>query len=348
MKTKFLLTLVAVASSVFALAQFRYAVRDVGPFTPNRINYSGAVAGNGPSFDAFEWDRGHGLTQLPGYNAAQVQAWSISDNGSVVGWAFDEINREIPIIWDHQQGFRDALQLFGYQGEVHGINATGQMCGIYWPNGTVNDSAAFVADSTGAWHELAPVPGQTWSDAWWINNAGEVAGYYWDGVSGYFSGVIWDKSGLPHDVGNLPGQWQLWIHDLNDSGWICGDTFGSLGNPAYIQDADGNFIPLFDPFLQGGQMSAGGLNDRNDCVGFATISHGNSVGFVRFARDGVIRDLNTMLAPGNAGVHIEIAYDINNRGQICAWGTLNGEANHGFILTPTPPRPIWRGGLHRK
>lgn len=344
MKTKILFALTVVACSTIGWAQIQYKVRDVGPFHAQFINASGATAGNGPSYTAFEWDRHYGLTQLPGYSYAHVEAWAMSDNGSVVGWAWDSINRVIPIIWDHQHGFRNALWRFKYQGQVHGINASGRMCGIYWPNGTINDSAAFVAEADGSWRALPPLDGLAWADAWCINDAGVVAGYSGDGVSGSYPAVLWDQAGVPHDVGNLPGQTQIWIHDLNNAGWICGDTFGDNGSPGYLRDPQGDFTPLLDPFLPGGQMGAGGLNDHNDCVGFATVAHLDSVGFVRFARDGIIRDLNTMLAPGNEGVNIDFAYDINNRGQICAWGTLNGEPNHGFILTPTPPKPVWRGG----
>jgi probable HAF family extracellular repeat protein len=77
----------------------------------------------------------------------------------------------------------------------------------------------------------------------------------------------------------------------------------------------------------GKPTAAAKINDNGVIVGYS-----GSSAFIY--KNGVMSDLNALIADGGAGWQLAVAVAINNSGQIAGNGTLNGVA-HAFLLKPT-------------
>jgi probable HAF family extracellular repeat protein len=123
---------------------------------------------------------------------------------------------------------------------------------------------------------------------------------------------------------------------INNDGVISG---WSSTNGAFVY-RDGTFT--FFGSLGGNNcpacVLAHGINDAGEVVGQASVP--NSTSFHAFLySDGVTRDLNNLIQPGS-GWELNVAWDINNVGQIAGLGTINGQI-HAFLLTPVTPNAPW-------
>jgi probable HAF family extracellular repeat protein len=146
----------------------------------NAINNSGQVVGysateSGPAH-AFLWDESNGLQDLgtlPGYDSSG--AYGINDSGEVVG-----VVGSHPFVWDADSGMQDLGTLWPENlTTAVAINNAGQAVGssvspgggpsqhaFLWANGVLTDLDDLLA------------PGSLWNltDAWDINDAGQIVG----------------------------------------------------------------------------------------------------------------------------------------------------------------------------
>jgi probable HAF family extracellular repeat protein len=87
--------------------------------------------------------------------------------------------------------------------------------------------------------------------------------------------------------------------------------------------------------LPGATSSSGhALNDNDDIVGSSLLSSGSKHAFL-YQQNGAqtMLDLNDLI-PANSGWTLNVATGINDIGQICGTGEING-VSHAFLLTPT-------------
>ena len=83
----------------------------------------------------------------------------------------------------------------------------------------------------------------------------------------------------------------------------------------------------------GGNSTVYAVNDANVVVGnIANNVGGSRVSRAVAWRGSTTTDLNTLL-PAGSGWVLQYATGINNRGQICGVGTLNGQPRY-FLMTP--------------
>jgi probable HAF family extracellular repeat protein len=201
------------------------------------------------------------------------------------------------------------------------INESNRACGWSW-----NDPRSFVYDvatkSILSW--INPLPGATESTATAINDIGEVVGLS-DGDAFIYSGGALKSLG---DVAFVTG--------INESSVVC----GSVGKPypanfrAATCDAKQNSPTWTDLPLPVGAIGShgNGINDQGEVVGtYWTAETYNGAQSAYVYKGGVITDLNTVISA--PGWHLESASQINNDGQICGRGTLDGK-QMGFLLTP--------------
>ncbi|WP_052882052.1 HAF repeat-containing PEP-CTERM protein [Kiritimatiella glycovorans] len=121
--------------------------------------------------------------------------------------------------------------------------------------------------------------------------------------------------------------------DINSSGVVVGDsTVAEDQGHAFIWQS-GTLTDLGT--LGGAESDAFGINEANVVVGTANTADGSSRAYVYSGLTGMI-DLNS-LAPAatNAGLTLEVAYDINDRGAIVGQARENATSDQkGFLLKP--------------
>ncbi|MDB4915256.1 MAG: hypothetical protein JWM95_2900 [Gemmatimonadetes bacterium] len=141
-------------------------------------------------------------------------------------------------------------------------------------------------------------------------------------------------SGLMSDLGTLGG--------TNSRGYGINSAGQTTGYSSVAGNAESHAF-----LYSGGVMSDLGDLGGSYSEGFAINSSGEVAGYSYLAGDaifhaflysgGVMTDLNGLL-PSGSGWDLEIAYGINDSGQITGAGVIDGEI-HAFVLTPTTVAP---------
>jgi hypothetical protein len=111
--------------------------------------------------------------------------------------------------------------------------------------------------------ELPPLPGDTYSGAYALNESGQAAGYSGDHA------VIWIE-GVPASLQNLPGASSSVAFGLNDSGHATGDVSPAAGNSGAFLWRNGTMLRILPP--SGGPTfeyisEAYALNNSDTAVG---------------------------------------------------------------------------------
>jgi probable HAF family extracellular repeat protein len=252
-------------------------------------------------------------------------------------------------VWS--EGVMRALPtLGGNNGYASGANNRGQVIG--WAENTVHDPtcvppqvlqfrAVIWGPGDDQVQELPPLPGDTSTAATAINDRGQVVGISGtcDQAVGRYTAahaVLWDN-GTVTDIGNLGGDtWNTPVA-INQQG----DVVGFASQPG--DDPDNPNLHAFlwtrrDGIRDLGALpgdvysEAHGINEQRQIVGISCNAAGACRAFLW--QDGVMTDLNTLVAPGYTGI-LTTAQDINDRGQITgrAFNPVTRESP-AFLATP--------------
>jgi probable HAF family extracellular repeat protein len=321
-----------------------------------------------PPQTAFLWYRGHVInlgTLAPARLALSSEAGGPNASGEAAlisetdkldpsgeDFCFFGTHRQcLAAIW--KNGKLSALSTFGgNNSQALGLNDLGFVVGFAETTeldpacSTLNPTQRYrfetaVWEPSGHIRALHPLPGDTVSFGFGINNWGQVVG-----ASGLCSNtvfpenptaphaVLWERDGTPVDLGNLGGSSNI-AGSINDRGDVNGTSSNAAGvvhsflwtrESRKLRDL-GTLHPD-DIFTVAPCCNT--INDRRQIVGFALDATFNLHAFIW--QDGVIVDLNTLI-PNNSPWYLEAAQSINESGQIAGWGTING-AVHGFLATP--------------
>jgi probable HAF family extracellular repeat protein len=209
------------------------------------------------------------------------------------------------------------------------INAAGQVAGMSQNNGFATGHA-FLDDLSGL-HDIGQLGEFShFSQAYGINNAGQIVGYSQFGSS--FSHAWLYADGVMRDLGTLGGGSST-AYAINSAGHVVG--YAQITNPFADNDYDRSqgrmHAFLYDGremrdlgTLGGTDSSAYAINDADQVVGSALIAAPASHAFLWEA--GAMRDLGTL------GGNNSSAWAINNAGQIIGQASLPGEgASHAFL-----------------
>ena len=154
---------------------------------------------------------------IPG--ARFTQPYGINDQGQVVGF-YGDATGEHGFLYD--KGVFTTIDVSGYGAQVYGINAQGQVVGEYLDSGTRGHG--FIYDH-GTYIFGIDVPGATDTYPAAINDAGVIAGTYFDATGGH--GFL-DDHGV-FTVIDAPGATSTSIVGINNEGQLVG-TFGTGPN----------------------------------------------------------------------------------------------------------------------
>jgi hypothetical protein len=218
-----------------------------------------------------------------------------------------------------------------------------------WPDdclfdGSLNNSGTIVggyADADGAYHSFLRLkngeltefdpPGVTYSSALGINDAGEIAGGYYDGTShGYIRAAdgSFTEFEPPNSVWAVAGP-------INDEGEVEGDFQESdLVYRGFVREPNGSFV-VFDAPDAGagsgqGTLGFSGINKHGTAVGVYFDADGYPHGYTRTS-DGTFAEFDV---PGSIATYPFGPDGINDSGVTTGFFIDQYGALHGFMRTP--------------
>jgi len=340
LRTKFLLLSVALSVMLAASGSCSpsYSVIDLGTLAGDdtiatAINNNGVAVGSSGS-QAFVWDSDHGIRAL----ARGCSASAVNDKNQV-------------LVYEYGPGWSQGVILSPTapdivvpQGEY--MNVSGQRINnLGHVAGTLG---TYVTTENG---EDAATHAMFWDGGVEVTDLGDLSGLSGrmgigmavndrDTVVGYARradnrehAFFWDiRTGI-HDLGTLGGD-RSFATDINSAGYIVGASEnGDYSDPydpgqrAYLWFDD----KMSELDSQGKNANANAINNHNVIVGaMETVYSVRAVSW----QDGLMTDLNDLIAPGT-GWELQVARDINDKGQIVGSGLLDGQ-KRAFLLQPVP------------
>lgn len=276
------------------------------------------------------------ITVLSGHsNWTNIQALGLNDDGLVVG-SYAIGNDTFGFVYNTLSGVYTTISEGAKTNTVvNGVNNAGQLVGFYTDtSGNVDGMLLTPPAQTFVWQskKIDNPADLTFNQLLAINNSGEIAGYYGNGVTnpnkGYTVTPPYGKQDFVSE--NYPGSVQTQVTGINNSGVTVGFEIDAAGNSlGWIDQPNGAFQLALDPSAPtiGGVVSEQflGVNDRHEVAGFYTTdAAGDAAGFVYNDQTGAFRNVTI------AGATSVTATDVNDEGYISGFYTKNGKTE-GFI-----------------
>jgi probable HAF family extracellular repeat protein len=280
---------------------------------------------------------------------------AVNSKGQVIGWATNTVpdansmaapgfltTQTRAFFWANgkMQDLRtlgngsDAMaQFINEQGQVVGWSYTGEAgkCILPGPTPVPLTTHSFIWDEEHGMRDLGTLGG-TCTIATGINDSGVVVG---DNVAALERGFLW-KDGNIRDLGGSIGGEQTGAEAINASGEVVG--FATLAGEAVFHATLWSRIGEIKDLgaLGPGECSfAVSVNSSMQVVGSSSADcAGFSSARGMLWQDGVLYDLNTLIAPG-ASLVLESGTNINESGEIAGSGMdLISGNEHVFLLIP--------------
>jgi probable HAF family extracellular repeat protein len=294
------------------------------------------------------------VTDLGSLGGSTATAFAVSANGQVAGWAVNTLGDTEAVVY----GGTGPMALGA--GQATGINSLGQVSGTVWSGGVAQGviwsggssidlgagtSAAAINDAgqvagsgsdaflyqNGARTDLGTLPDGNWTLAEGLSAGGDVSGYG-DTASG-IRGFVWTGAGLL-ELGTLGGNSSYGMA-VDDAGLVAGSAAVGSG---YLNAASWWNGTVTDLGTLGGNNSyANGINDAGTIVGYSWTT-GNAGTHAFIFLNGVMVDLNSLLAPADSGWVITAAYGINDSGQIAGEALYDGQDYAVLLNDPQSPQ----------
>ncbi|NML16897.1 PEP-CTERM sorting domain-containing protein [Azohydromonas caseinilytica] len=329
--TAFPLRCVLLAAGLWATAAQalpRYKVESIGVLPGDEFSYAIDINNHGEAVGLSRTDfAGKVVTYRQGtlrgldisFGGPFAVATDVNDRGDVAGSAYrpDGVSITPYIYRDGRADFFAANDQ--RDGEVYGLNNLGQAVGRL-------GSAAYLYDGQALrflQHAEADVQAAD------INDAGTIAGEL------IFSGGGGSRRPFTYRDGRytlLPTLGDFsYVGVIDNAGRAVGFTDLPGGGRATVWDGQG--VRLLGT-LGGSYSTATNLNARGWILGVSATQVAEAHVFLY--ADGVMRDLNRLLRPEDAGQwELTYAYGLNDAGQIAGTGIFNGQTR-GFVATPVP------------
>jgi len=224
----------------------------LGPFWPSGMNNAGMVVGkvDGETWrwHTVVWDREDGFRDI---GALSSGGWSkpydVNDLGEVVGesttalaptghpFVQGEIDPEVqhhPFLWSETGGMQDLETLGGDFARARGINNASQVVGVSYLGGASGDYRAFLWDDVSGMRDLGVLPGSQSSEAFAINDTGQIVGRC-EAPDGERIAFVWDDEHGMRALRDLVPPSVRWTSfypiGINDLGQIVGNA--EFGDP---------------------------------------------------------------------------------------------------------------------
>ena len=300
--------------------EYRYAMIDLGDLggdasNVNGINDAGTVVGVGwfpgnERYHAVIFQDGQ-VIDLGTFGGLTSDAREINEKGEVVGFAKNPDDDSRAFLWKDGV-MTDLGTLGGAASSARSINESGQIVGAanlsetewhatLWEDGNVIDLGAFTG----------------FSQARDINESSQIVGWSWIDTGAGATAVLWEN-GQMIDLGGLYPTGRSEARAINDLGQVVGWGKNDNFKGRALLWVNGKVISLQKGSSGINWSDARGINNVGQIVGFAQEFTGRHRDHGFIWEDGKgMQLLNKMVAP-NSGLQIDLAYDINNHGEIAA------------------------------
>ena len=317
----------------------------IGVTIPQGLNDSGDVvgfffcgAGNDRAF--VKWSTSTTITPLNLPSNDSSRGLAINAGGQVVGWVSTFSQRGFVFEDQSPTDLGNLPTNWIPWVEAYSINASGIAVGSSSVRDGSYQHAYRWVDSSMIDLDIPFGPSNEAKD---INDRGQIVG--WMGVApiAHFAAEAFRwENGKTTPLGKPHGASSSTANAISNSGIICGyciypNPEGPGGNARRARAwIDGKMIDL--GVLSGYVQSlAFDVNNARDIVGYCSKPpSGASIAFIW--RDGHMKALADLLAPGDANYQVWLAYGINSQGQITAAVKLPQMSERAALLTPIPPR----------
>lgn len=237
-------------------------------------------------------------------------AQGINEQGDVVGWSMGPAGTR-GFVFTAKGGMTALPGLPGRDRTVaRDINDAGDIVGSANAGGV--DLGRAVLWSLGSAQDLGTLGTGAYSEAWGINNLGQIVGYSYVNGGSYHGFIYSPSTGM---VDLTPSSDTGFARDINEAGQVTGYKTAVGGYHAFRWE-NGQFLDL--GVLPGFAHSFGwAINDSGQVAGSSSSASGNSERFIRFTDQGGLQNL------GGAGEH-NVAQGINAEGTVV--GTAGNSA----------------------
>lgn len=230
---------------------------------------------------------------------------------------------------------QDLGTLGGTDSAAFSINERGQIAGMSFTDTTVNPATGVPTLDPFLWEngnmlDLGTLGG-TIGVAFALNNRGQVVGA--SDLAGDNGGhaFLWDRKGGMQDLGTLGGATGGAL-SINDAGDIVGGDSLADGSGRSFLWRHGVMTNLGTVGTNTGSQALS-INSRRQIVGNLLDNNGNEIGGFLWEDGGPMVDLSTLIRP-NPYLQLDHAFQINDRGEIAARGTLSNGDTHALVLIP--------------
>ena len=294
----------------------------------NALNNAGTAVGfaytSGNHTNAYVASNGTTTSLHPGNaNSGNSSATGINESGTVVGYISTANGPTRAAVFSNG-GVQVLGTLGGTNSYGNGINASGQVVGL---SQTADGSQrGFVTGANGNLIEIGPRNGGYSSDANAINDLGAVTGYVDVNGNGDYRAYIY-TNGTMQILDTLGGNYAQG-YAINNAGMVAGYSYlaGDMVAHAFLYtNGQVNDIGGF-----GGDTYATGINAAGSVVGSGMAGDGSFHAFLYSG--GLFQDLNSLIDP-SLGWSIQLATDINDKGQIAARGCRKNGPCSDLLLT---------------
>jgi probable HAF family extracellular repeat protein len=193
------------------------------------INDQGVVVGearlSGTGAHTVVWENGV-MRDIQSFASGSTFPWDISNAGVAVG-QWDGPNGAF--MWTNGGGMITMAGLEGPGDIPIGVNDLGQIVGWYRRTSTVAGTAFLWTN--GVITDLGTLGGAS-SVAWAVNNSGQAVGRAdrpRKGAQSVFRAFIWTAADGMKDLGSITGRDWAQARDLNEVGWVVGETYVGSG-----------------------------------------------------------------------------------------------------------------------
>lgn len=262
----------------------------------------------------------YSFTKIDFPEAAATETFAINNQGEVVGSYYTCVTSGCqPTAFTDVKGKLTPISCALENGTTFfDINNKGEIVGSYAFFGGVH---GFIWQGNSSCFDIVDPNGPNLTEAWGVNDSGDVVGYYEDSADNY-QGFLYVNG--TYTTIACPGWIDTRAYGISDTGVIVGDNANSTTGPYSGMEYKSGKCSTVN-FPKAVSTSVKSMNKSGQISGWYTDSSGVTHGFIKTGST-----FQTINYPGATGT---LAFHLNDKGQIAGY-YADASGTHGFVATP--------------